>query len=150
MQRVQSVKYVGEQLELLKSSATYGQQAEPADQLIANIDGGHIKARGNNRSFEAMVATVHRPEQVKYVDKHHNAILSKTTVASAKDDRQETMKTLFKGACRAQGMTETTQVTCLADGAENCWSIAHSIKNDCQQVTFVLGSISIIDLHAAF
>ena len=35
-------------------------------------------------------------------------------------------------------MTSTTKVICLADGAENCWSIAHSIENDCQKITFIL------------
>ena len=73
--------------------------------MLANIDGGHIKARGESRSFEAMVATVYRPESLEYVDKNHNTITLKTTVASAKDDGQETMKALFKSACTAQGMT---------------------------------------------
>jgi hypothetical protein len=40
--------------------------------LLSNIDGSHIKARGDNRSFEAMVATVFRPEALEYVDKNHN------------------------------------------------------------------------------
>ena len=133
-----SVKSVAEQLETLKSSSDYGKQAQPADTLIINIDGGHIKARGDNRSFEAMVATVYRPENLEYVDKNHNAITSKAIVASAKDDGQSTMKSLFKSACRSQGMRSTTKATCLADGAENCWAIAHSIENDCQEITFVL------------
>ena len=59
-------------------------------------------------------------------------------IASAKDDQQKTMKTLFKSACRAQGMVKSTSVTCLADGAENCWSIAHSIVGECKDITFIL------------
>lgn len=106
--------------------------------LIVNIDGGHIKARGDNRSFEAMIAAVYTPESLKFVDKHHNTILSKTSVASAKDDKQKTIKALLQGACRTQGMTAETNVICLADGAENCWSIARSIKTDCKNVTFIL------------
>lgn len=133
-----SVKCVAEQLESLKTSADYGKTAKPADSLIINIDGGHIKARGDSRSFEAMVATVYRPENLEYINKSHNAINSKTIVASAKDDGQETMKALFKSACRTQGMISTTKATCLADGAENCWSIAHSIEKICQDITFVL------------
>ena len=85
-----------------------------------------------------MISTVYRTENLIYVDKNHNTITSKTTVASAKDDQQEAIKALFKSACRAQGMTAATKVTCIADGAENCWSIAYSIENECQQITFIL------------
>ena len=133
-----TVKVVGELLEKIKCSENYGISAKTAKTLIANIDGGHIKARGDSRSFEAMVATVYHPENLKPVDKNHNIITSKTCVASAKDDKQSSMKALFKSACRAQGMTKATHIICLADGAENCWSIANAIKNDCQEVTFVL------------
>ena len=35
-------------------------------------------------------------------------------------------------------MTASTAVTCLADGAANCWSIAHSIVGKCKEITFVL------------
>ena len=133
-----SVKCVGESLEAIKSSAEYGKMAKPASILIVNIDGGHIKAKGDDRSFEAMVATVHRPENVVYINKNHNAIPLKVTVASAKDDQQKTMMALFESACRAQGMTSSTAVTCLADGAENCWSIAHSIAGKCKEIIFVL------------
>jgi hypothetical protein len=138
-----SVKYVGGLLETVRSSDHYDKKTSQgntvsADTLIANIEGGHIKARGDGRSFEAMVAKVYRPENLKAVNQNHNTVTSKTIVASAKDDGQAVMKNLFKNACIEQGMTKNTKVTCLADGAENCWSIAHSIDNDCQQVTFIL------------
>lgn len=133
-----SVKCVGEALESIKVSSDYGNHEKPASTLIVNIDGGHIKTKGDGRSFEAMVATVHKPERLLAVDKNHNIIESKTTIASAKDDQQETMILLFKSACRSQGMTTETHVTCLADGAENCWSIAHSIDGTCKDLTFVL------------
>ncbi len=133
-----SVKCVAQTLEQIRCSDNYGQKAEPAEELTVNIDGGHIKARGDNRSFEAMVATVHRHENLTNVNKSHNKITSKTAVASAKDDHQGTIKKLIKSACRAQGMTELTIVTCLADGAENCWSIAHSIESDCKKITYIL------------
>jgi hypothetical protein len=41
---------------------------------------------GDKRSFEAMIATVYRPENLKHVNKDHNIITSKTCVASTKDD----------------------------------------------------------------
>ena len=35
-------------------------------------------------------------------------------------------------------MDLSTNVICLADGAANCWSIAHSIKGKCHNLTFIL------------
>jgi hypothetical protein len=133
-----TVKLVGESLEEIKISEDYGITEDKAMTLIANIDGGHIKARGDKRSFEAMIATVYRPENLQYVNKDHNIITSKTCVASSKDDAQVTMKSLFKSACRAQGMNKDTEVTVLADGAENCWSIANAINKDCKKTNFIL------------
>lgn len=109
-----------------------------APELIANIDGGHIKSRGTARSFEAMVATVYRPENLKVINNHSNEITDKTTVASAKDDSQETMKQLFVAACTKQGMSVKSTVTCLADGVENCRDIADSIKPYCKKVVYIL------------
>lgn len=133
-----AVKLVGEKLELIKSSDEYGISTEVSQELIANIDGGHIKARGLSRSFEAMVVSVHNPKNLRLVNKSHNIISSKTTVASAKDDKQETIKLLFKNACKTEGMTKETNLTCLADGAEDCKSIADSILSHCNKVTYVL------------
>jgi hypothetical protein len=95
-------------------------------------------ARGDNSAFAAMVATVYKPEKLKRVDKNHNVLESKTIVASAKSDEQTTMKTLFKNACITEGMGKGTEVTCLADGADNCKSIAYSIAGDCKNMTCIL------------
>jgi hypothetical protein len=110
----------------------------PAKELIVNIDGGHVKARGETRSFEVMIASVYKPENIKIVDKNHKNITSKTIVGSAKNDEQETMKLLFKNACKKQGINKKTKVVCLADGAQNCWSIANSIKNECSEMLYIL------------
>lgn len=107
-------------------------------ELVANIDGGHIKSIGESRSFEAMIATVYRPESLVTVNKNQNEIVDKTTVASAKDDSQKTMKQLFIAACLTQGMSEKSTVTCLADGADNCQDIANSIKEHCNNVIYIL------------
>lgn len=60
-----SVACVDEQLEKIKLSKDYGQSDGKAEILLANLDGGHIKARRENRSFEAIVATVYRPESLE-------------------------------------------------------------------------------------
>ena len=152
-----SIKLGGGLLESVRSSSEYGAGHPPVKELNATIDGGHIKARGDKRSFEAMVATVYCPENIQYVNRNHNELTSKSSVASAKDDDQATVKLLFKRACAAQGMNKETTVTCLADGADNCWSIARSIKDDCQEVVCILDwfhigmkfkNISIPDEHS--
>jgi len=131
------VKMVGEKLEQVKI-VIKPKNTKSTPELIANIDGGHIKARGDNRSFEAMIATVYKPENLKRVDKNHNIIEAKTIVASAKNDEQSTMKVLFKNACIEQGMGSETSVVCLADGADNCKSIAYTISQDCKNMTYIL------------
>jgi hypothetical protein len=133
-----SVKLVSKPLEEVRKLPQKVREIEAASCLIANIDGGHIKSRGASRSFEAMIATVYRPENIKKVDKNHNRITARSTVASAKSDSQQTMNTLFKSACETQGMNKNTEVTCLADGAENCRSIAYSIESCCKNVTYIL------------
>ena len=97
-----TVKLVGEKLEEVNIAEKEIDESKSVLQLIANIDGGHVKARGDNRSFEAMVATVYKPEKLKRVDKNHNTLEAKTIVASAKSDEQTTMKALFKNACIAK------------------------------------------------
>jgi hypothetical protein len=133
-----AVKLVGEKLESVISSDEYGISTKASQELIANIDGGHIKARGLSRSFEAIVVSVHNPKNLYRVNKNHNIISSKTCVASAKDDKQETIKLLFKNACKIERLTKGTNLTCLADGAENCKSIADSIASYCNNVTYIL------------
>jgi hypothetical protein len=131
------VKLIGEKLEQVRI-AVKPISTKSTPELVANIDGGHIKARGDNRSFEAMIATVYKAENLKRVDKSHNIIEAKTIVASAKNDEQVTMKALFKNACITEGMGKSTEVICLADGADNCKSIAYSIAGDCKRIAYIL------------
>jgi hypothetical protein len=132
-----TVKMVANPLEQIRKTELLSNE-KVAKSIIANIDGGHVKAKGENRSFEAMIVTTYRPENLKYVDKNHNKITSKTTVASARDDEQSTVKALFRSACLIQGMSKETEVICLADGAENCKSIAYSVKNECASLIYIL------------
>lgn len=133
-----SVKLVSGPLEEVRKLPQVPTEIDAAASLIANIDGGHIKSRGTSRSFEAMIATVYSPKNTKRIDKNHNSITAKSTVASAKSDNQQTMNALFKSACETQGMNKDTEVTCLADGAENCRSIAYSIDSYCKNITYIL------------
>lgn len=115
-------------------------EREAAKELLVMIDGGHLKTRAkDSRSFEAMITTVYRPENIRQVDKHHNKITQKTSVASALSDQQETIKTLAKNACIKEGASAAlTHMTCLTDGASNCWSIAKALKSECLSQTLLL------------
>jgi hypothetical protein len=115
-------------------------EAEAAKKLVLVVDGGHLKSKEtDSHSFEAMIATVYRPENIRYIDKNHNEITQKTSVASAKSDRQQTIKQMVLNACRKEGSNaRITHLTCLTDGASNCWSITHSLKGCCKTVVNVL------------
>ena len=105
-----------------------------AKELIVVIDGGHIKSNiKDSRSFEAMIGSVFKPESLVFVDKHHNEIIQKTSVASALSDDQKTIKQLVLNACKREGMnSKITKLTCLTDGANNCWSITKALKSHCK------------------
>lgn len=111
-----------------------------AKELIIVVDGGHLKSKNtNSRSFEAMIATVFSPENYRKIDKHHNEITNKTSVSSALDDKQKTIKQLVVNACRAEGSNaQVTEFTCLTDGANNCWSITNHLKSSCKSLVNIL------------
>lgn len=109
--------------------------SQPAQELILQVDGGHIPIQERaKRSLEALSAVVYRPENLKVVNQHHREITNKSCVLSAKDDKLETMKRYVLNAAYQQGMNQDTVVTALADGAKNCWSVIASLKPYCQRL----------------
>ena len=108
--------------------------------LVAVIDGGHLKSKDKDkRSFEAMIATVYCPSNLNKIDKYHNEITQKTSVASALSDKQETIKKLILHACRKEKINSSvTVLTCLTDGANNCWSIANHLKTYSKELITIL------------
>ena len=113
--------------------------AAPAQDLILQVDGGHIPIQEKDkRSFEALAAIVYRPENVQAVDQHHRQIIEKTCVISAADDQLQTIKTYVINAAKKQGLSQETQVTALADGAKNCWSVAAAIQPECATLECIL------------
>ena len=101
-----------------------------ADELIIQVDGGHIKStEDGERSFEAMTATVYKPSAVIPNSKDtRNHIESKHCAASAKLDSQVQMKRRTIVAALKQGLTPQTKVTALCDGASNCWNIIDALE----------------------
>lgn len=129
---VADVAQLIEQSKLKKYPAV--NQKEAAKELVAVVDGGHLKSNKSSRSFEAMIATVYNPDNIRRIDKHHKEITKKTSVASALSDHQKTIKQLVLNACRKEGSNaRITKLTCLTDGASNCWSITNSLKPYCKQ-----------------
>jgi hypothetical protein len=111
----------------------------PAQELIIQVDGGHIPIQEKGqRSFEALAAIVYRPEALQAVDPHHRQIMEKTCVLSAVDDQLQTIKTCGINAAKKQGISQATQVTALADGAKNCWAVVAAIQPACATLECIL------------
>jgi hypothetical protein len=113
--------------------------AAQAKDLIIQVDGGHIPIQDKDRrSFEALSAIVYRPESIQAVDNHHCQIREKTCVVSAKDDNLQSIKVYLINAAIKQGLCRETQVTALADGANNCWSVLSAIRPYCNTLECIL------------
>ncbi len=113
--------------------------AEPAPELIVNVDGGHIKTTEEKQSIEAMISVVYKPESIESNDNGtRNYITSKHCAASIKDDNQELIISGTIVAALKQGLTEKTNVTALCDGAANCWNVVEAIRPLCAQMTCIL------------
>ena len=65
-------------------------------------------------------------------------IVKKIAVASARSDKQHSIKKLVKNACLKLGLTEKTKITALTDGAKNCWSIVNSLDKYCGSMVKIL------------
>ncbi len=109
-----------------------------AKELIAQIDGGHIKDKEpDKRSFEAMTSIIYKPENIIKKGKK-NVLVNKHCASSALSDGQEYMKKATLIAAKKQGLSKETEVTALCDGASNCWEIAESLKSYCGKFTGIL------------
>jgi ribosomal protein S27AE len=140
-QRIKKIaNAVGQQLEKKKIRPhKITKEYKSAAHLTVQIDGGHIKNKvANKGSFEALSAKIYKPESVVASSKGHTHIIEKSCAASAKDDKQKTMKKLVQQAAKKQGMTKETAVTVLADGAKNCWNVAKSLMPLCASLLFIL------------
>lgn len=134
-----TVSLVGKEAEEIKSEQEWAEGSKPSGELILVVDGGHVKSKDRSkRSFEALVATIYNPQNIKEIDKNHRKIINKTSVASAKNDDRATIKKLVFNACKKQGVTKATIVTALTDGASNCWSVIDAIKPSCKEVIKIL------------
>jgi hypothetical protein len=124
--------------------------ATPAQDLIIQVDGGHIPTQEKDkRSFEALAAIVYRPEAIQAVDHHHRHIMEKTCVISARDDQLHTIKTSLVNAAKKQGLSQATRVTALADGATNCWSVVAALQPEWATLECILDWFHIVRQEVA-
>ena len=111
----------------------------PASELILQVDGGHIKSsEEDERSFEAMTAVVYRPESVVPVSDGRNTLTSKHCAASTKSDNQQQMKQNTLVAALKEGLSPTTHIVALCDGADNCWNVVDAIERFACSTTKIL------------
>ena len=109
-----------------------------AKELIIQIDGGHIKDKEKGkRSFEAMTSVIYKPESIIKKGKR-NILVSKHCASSALSDSQGYMKKATLVSAKKQGLSDKTDLTALCDGATNCWDIAESLRNHCNNFVGIL------------
>jgi hypothetical protein len=110
-----------------------------ASNLIVHVDGAHVSSmEKDKRSFEVMTGTIYRPEDVKVVNENENIIFKKICVASAKEDKQNSMKIMLINAAKTAGMHAATRVTAFSDGASNCKSVIRALSNHCDNLEIIL------------
>jgi hypothetical protein len=120
----------------------------PSDNLIVQVDGGHVKTTEDQRSIEAMTSVVYNPKNVNYyggnekksggISEIRGEITSKSCAASALSDNQKSIKSMTIRAAKLQGMTKATKITALCDGASNCWSVVEDLENKCSSINRIL------------
>lgn len=114
-------------------------KAEEAEQLILNVDGGHVKTIEEGRSIEAMTSVVYRPENIVYNEKEtRRHLASKNCAASVKDDNQQEIISSTIIAALKQGLTKNTEIIALCDGARNCWSVVDALEPLSKSLTRIL------------
>ena len=112
---------------------------DEANELIVNVDGGHVKTTEEQRSIEALTSVIYRPEALVSNKKGTiNHLSEKSCAASVKDDEQKEMINNTIVAALKQGLTPNTHITALCDGATNCWNVVESLRPLCASMTCIL------------
>lgn len=114
---------------------------EQAKELIVQADGGHVKSKNKeNRSFEALTSVVYKPTSIIPGKKKRlsGRLAQKHCAASALDDAGKHINALTLVAAQKEGLTQTTNITALCDGASNCWKIIDSLAPYCNKIESIL------------
>jgi hypothetical protein len=121
---------------------------KPSEELIVQVDGGHVKTIEDQRSIEAMTSVVYDAKNIEYkggrvkdngdVTEIRGIITSKSCAASALSDNQKSIRAQTLVAAKLQGLTKQTRLTAICDGAANCWSVIDSLSDECQSIERIL------------
>jgi len=134
-----TISEFGEAMSELKAQTSTIKVDEPTKLLVAQIDGGHIPTNiKGKRSYEVLACKIYQLNNIKKISAIRNELSSSTYVASAKSDRQSTIKKQVLYGALKEGLSEDTKVYLLADGAKNCWSAASLLKEHCKAVISIL------------
>lgn len=111
-----------------------------ADELVLNVDGGHIKTTDDGqRSMEAMTSVIYSPSAIQANSKDtRHYITSKNCAASVSNDSQKEIICGTIIAALKQGLGKATHVTALCDGAVNCWNVVEALRPLCGSMTCIL------------
>jgi hypothetical protein len=114
--------------------------AEDAEELIVNVDGGHLRTTNPDaRSMEALASVIYRPQAISANSKDtRNHLTSKNCAASILDDGQEQFISATIIAALKQGLGSKTHVTALCDGAKNCWNVVEVLRPLSGSMTCIL------------
>lgn len=135
------VSHIGKEIEIENRQLDISDiKVEAADNLIVQVDGGHLKSvEKNQRSFEVMASIIYKPESVGKIEgQDRGKIYNKNCTASALNDNQESIKRDTLIAAVRQGMTEDTEITAICDGANNCWSVIDYLRSYCKNILPIL------------
>ena len=133
------VSNVGTAIEAVDRTEQELLEYEDAEELILNIDGGHVKTVEEQRSIEALTSVVYKPESlVKGENSSRRYLTSKSCAASVKDDNQKEIINNTIIAAMKEGLTADTKITALCDGAANCWKVVDALKPLCGSMTCIL------------
>jgi hypothetical protein len=135
----QTTEHVGTIIEAIKEEESEIIGAPPAQELILNVDGGHVKTVEDKRSIEAMTSVVYNPDSlVANVSETRNSLTSKHCSASSRDDNQQQLIANTIVAALKQGLSSKTHLTALCDGADNCWKVAEALRPIAGSMTCIL------------
>jgi hypothetical protein len=134
-----STESVGTAISEIKNIEKEVLEIKEADELVLNVDGGHINTKEpGKRSFEALTSVIYNPKSIESNSKGtRNKLISKSCAASAQEGSQDIINYTIIGALK-QGMGPKTNVTALCDGASNCWKIADALNPLCGSMVCIL------------
>lgn len=117
----QTTEHVGGIIEVIKEDESEIIGIPPAQELILNVDGGHVKTVEDKRSIEAMTSVIYSPNALLPNEyETRNILTSKHCAASSRDDGQKQLIANTIVAALKQGLSPQTHLIALCDGADNC------------------------------